>query len=209
MICRICALDSKKVRDAVEIALLEGDGMIFQSKREELMAQFPEYAEKIGMISDQDCSLHFNFHQTISRLPKAREITAEDPAAKNGASLASDIGKDEAAVLYEVLNAQAATFNVLNTRIVNQIKDAEKEDGTKLLLHPTTIQFYKEVADSVRATVRAIGDLNLSLNGQKDSSLDGLLALAKVLDGSRNKEEQAKTHPQDNPADGTTTMFDD
>lgn len=207
MTCKICALDSKKVRDAVEIALLKNSGTLFAKDKEELALQFPEYEAKIREITDQDCDMHFNFHQTIARMPKTEKT---EPAAKNNASLAGDIGKDEAAVLYEMLNAQAATFNALNTRIVNQIKDAEKEDGTKLLLHPTTVQFYREIADSVRATVRAIGDLNTALNGQKDGSFDGLMALAQALNGSRASSTlEVKTHPQDNPEDGTTTMFDD
>ena len=113
-------------------------------------------------------------------------------------------------MLYEILNAQAATFTLLNNRIANQIKDTEQEDGTKMLLHPQTILFYKETADSIRATVRAIGDLNVALNGQKDGSLDGLMALAAALNSSREKAtSSAKTHPKDNPEDGTTTMFDD
>ena len=211
MICRICAIDSKKVRDAVEIRLLEGHGSLFMRDKEELASEFPEYAEKILMITDNDCSMHFNFHQQISRVPRTKvETPTEDKAAKNGVSLAADIGKDEAAVLYEVLNAQAATFTLLNNRLAMHIKDSDKEDSTKLLVHPGTTQFYKELADSIRATVRAIGDLNVALNGQKDGSLGGLLALADALNSSREKVTgSVKTHPQDNPEDGTTTMFDD
>lgn len=214
MNCKICSIDSQAVRDAIEFALLKNSGTLFDSDREELYAAFPEYAENIAKITDNDCNIHFNFHQRISRVPqpkKAIEPAASDKAIKNGVSLAADIGKDEAEVLYEILNAQAATFTLLNNRIANQIKDAESEDGTKMLLHPQTIQFYKETADSIRATVRAIGDLNTALNGQKDGSLDGLMALAAALNGARANAAAGtvKTHPLDNPEDGTTTMFDD
>ena len=211
MICRICAIDSKKVRDAIEIELLKNQGTLFRTDVEKLCAQFPEYAEKIMSLTDNDCSLHYNFHQSISRIPQVKNVVkTEEAKDRNGASLASDIGKDEAEVLYEVLNAQAATFTLLNNRIAMQIRDAEHEDGTKLLLHPNTAQFYKETADSIRATVKAIGELNLALNGQKDGALDGLMALAKALDSSRKGAdgESKKTHPLDNPEDGTTTMFD-
>lgn len=212
MNCKICSIDSQVVRDAIEFVLLRNSGTLFESDREELCATFPEYAENIAKITENDCNIHFNFHQRISRVPqpkRAIEPATNEKAAKNGVSLAADIGKDEAEVLYEMLNSQAATFTLLNNRIANQIKDAENEDGTKMLLHPQTIQFYRETADSIRATVKAIGDLNVALNGQKDSSLDGLLALAAALNSSRaNATPNVKTHPQDNPEDGTTTMFD-
>lgn len=212
MTCKICAIGSKKVRDALEIKLLEGQGTLFMDDKEELALEFPEFAKEIRALNDQDCSLHFNFHQSISRVPKVKlpSEKLEEPKKNCGASLAEDIGKDEADTLYEVLNAQAATFTLLNNRIAMQIKDAEKDDGTKLLLHPSTTKFYGELADSIRATVKAIGELNVALNGQKDGSMDGLLALAAALNSSRAAatEPVVKTHPLDNPDDGTTTMFD-
>lgn len=211
MNCRICSIDSQEVKDAIEFALLRNSGTLFESDKVELIEQFPEYEKAINAVTDNDCGMHFNFHQRISRVPSIRKTNepADPKAGKNGVSLAADIGKDEAEVLYEVLNAQAATFTLLNNRIINQIRDAEKEDGTKMLLHPQTIQFYRETADSIRATVKAIGELNVALNGQKDGSLDGLLALAAALNSSRaNATPNVKTHPQDNPEDGTTTMFD-
>ena len=213
MTCKICLIDNSKVRDAIEVALLGGQGMLLNEDKEALKETFPEYAATIEALNENDCSMHYNFHQRISRIPtqKKVEVSEDGGKVKNGVSLAADIGKDEAEVLYEVLNAQAATFTLLNNRIANQIKDAEKEDNTKMLLHPGTIQFYKETAESIRATVRAIGDLNVALNGQKDSSLDGLMALAAALKGSRAAaaDSSKKTHPLDNPEDGTTTMFDD
>lgn len=212
MTCRICSIDSLAVRDAIELSLFNNQGMLFASDKDALAEKFPEYAAKIEALTENDCAMHFNFHQRISRAPQLKCKTTEtsEKKVKDGASLADDIGKDEAAVLYEVLNAQAATFTLLNNRIANQIKDAEKEDNTKMLIHPGTIQFYKETADSIRATVKAIGELNVALNGQKDSSLDGLLALAQALNSSRaNATPSVKTHPKDNPEDGTTTMFDD
>lgn len=212
MMCRICQIDDSKLVEAIEESLLNGQGSLFDSDKEKLKEEFPAYAEKIEMITEQDCSMHFNFHQRICRIPRAKTATEEPSTKKNGASLAEDIGKDEAAALYELLNSQAATFNVLNNRIVRQIRDAENEDGSKLLLHPNTTQFYKEIADSIRATVRAIGDLNVALNGQKDGSLEGLLAVAAALNASRKPDSpqgKERTHPQDNPVDGTTTMFDD
>ena len=209
MVCRICQLNAK-VLEVVEAKLYANGGVLFETDKREIAERFPESGQNVQAITDQDCSMHFNFHQRIARIPAARrEVETGTEAGKN-VSLAQDIGKDEAGVLYELLNSQAATFNALNTRIAKQISKADEEDRTSMLIHPSTMQLYKETADSIRATVRAIGDLNVALNGQKDGSLDGLMALAAALNGSRaNTEAKKQTHPQDNPEDGTTTMFDD
>ena len=205
MVCKICLLGGK-VLAAIEAKLYANGGSLFEADVQELVTQFPEQKEALETIREQDCNIHFNFHQKIARTPTERE---PKEAGKN-LSLAEDIGKDEAEVLYELLNSQAATFNVLNTRIAKQIAKADEDDRTSMLIHPNTMQFYKETADSIRATVRAIGDLNVALNGQKDGAQEGLFALAAAIAGAREPKEAKKvTHPQDNPEDGTTTMFDD
>ena len=211
MTCKICQMGNAKLVEAIEEKLLAGAGSLFLEDKKELQGKFPEFADKIDALTDKDCELHYNFHQRICRVPRVVVKTEEAAQSKENKSLADDIGKDEAAVLYEMLNEQAATFTLLNNRIANQIKDTEKEDGSKLLLHAGTTQFYKELADSIRATVRAIGELNVSLNGQKDGSLEGLKALAGALVSSRTtlNSPQVATHPQDNPEDGTTSMFAD
>ena len=210
MTCKICQMGNAKLVEAIEEKLLASAGSLFLEDKKELQSKFPEFVDKIDALTDRDCELHYNFHQRICRVPRVVVKVEEAAQPKENKSLADDIGKDEAAVLYELLNEQAATFTLLNNRIANQIKDTEKEDGSKLLLHAGTTQFYKELADSIRATVRAIGDLNVSLNGQKDGSIEGLKALAGALFASRGTETpKVSTHPQDNPVDGTTTMFDD
>lgn len=139
-------------------------------------------------IDSNMCSIHFNFHQSIASTEKEEDDDAS--------SLASDVGKDEADVLYQMLTEQAATFTGLNNKINKAITEHDG-DMTTLFINPNTAQFYKDLGEGMRATVRELRELNVSLNGKKDGALDGLRALAQAL------------QPTAVPATMATTEYDD
>lgn len=223
MQCKICALSNSDLIDDIERALLE-TGALLNSTKERLKEQYPQYADEIQKITDQDCRIHFNFHQRITRaaraLPTAEEQAVLDNNAshsqntssvkagrRNTATLAGDIGKDEAEVLYELLNSQAATFNALTARINEAVTECE-HDMNVLVIHPETINFYNALTQSMRLTVRELRDLDVAKNGEKDGAAEGLKALAMMLapNASPGSATNALSISED---EMTTKEFDD
>lgn len=229
MQCKICALSNSNLIDDIERALLETKGALLNSAKERLKEQYPQYADEIQKITDQDCRIHFNFHQRITRaaraLPTAEEQAVLDDAdargiksdsagtgsKRNTATLAGDIGKDEAEVLYELLNSQAATFNALTARINEAITECE-HDMNVLVIHPETINFYNALTQSMRLTVRELRDLDVAKNGEKDGAAEGLKALAMMLapnSNSNNANPGATSTSSISEDEMTTKEFDD
>ena len=200
MSCKICSITNGKLRQAIENDLIQFDGTLSQSTKAKLCTEFPEQAAVIDTISAKDCEMHFNFHQVIGRSAQACSIPVVDEESPS-TSLAGDVGKDEAGVLLDLLNTQYATFTAMTNKINGAIKQAKAEELTGLLINPGTAQFYKELGDSVRATVRELRELNAAINGRRDGALEGLKALAVALHGKQTDETAAD--------ELTTTMFDD
>ena len=203
MSCKICSITNGKLRQAIEEILIQYEGTFPPRTKTKLKGEFPEFAALVESISVHDCEVHFNFHQAIGRSALPSSIVRPEETAPS-TSLASDVGKDEAEILLELLNTQYATFTALTNKINGAITRAKAEELTGLLLNPGTAQFYKELGDSVRATVRELRELNTAVNGKQDGALEGLKALAGAL--SANQNRPAIAEPVD---DQTTNMFDD
>ena len=208
MSCKICSIINGKLRQAIEDALIQFDGTIPASIKNKLCEEFPEHNDALENINAHDCEVHFNFHQAIGRsvckLATSSNTGAEE--THQSSSLAGDVGKDEAEILLELLNTQYATFTAITNKINGAIKRAKVDELTGLLINPGTAQFYKELGDSVRATVRELRELNTAVNGKQDGALEGLKALAGALSANRTSAVAAVAAPVD---DMTTTMFDD
>lgn len=201
MSCKICSITSGKLRQALEDALIQFDGTLPQNTKAKLCETYPEFVGTLDSITAHDCEIHFNFHQSVGRCTQARSIPATEDEVKTS-SVANDIGKDEAEVLLDLLNTQYATFTAITNKINNAITRAKADEMTGLLINPGTAQFYKELGDSVRATVRELRELNTAINGKQDGSLEGLRALAAAF-GAGQVASGAVADEQ------TTTMFDD
>lgn len=202
MSCKICSITNGKLRQALENALVQFDGTLPQNTKAKLCTEFPEFAESLDSISAHDCEMHFNFHQAIGRSAQSFSITTPDDVDQKSSSLAGDVGKDEAEILLDLLNTQYATFTAITNKINGAIQRVKTDELTGLLINPGTAQFYKELGDSVRATVRELRELNTAVNGKQDGALEGLKALAGALTANRPGEAAAAD-------DQTTTMFDD
>lgn len=196
MSCRICSITNGKVRQAIEDALVQFDGAFPNSVKAKLCEEYPEFVQTLSSIDAHDCEMHFNFHQAAGRSAQSCSIALPEES-QQGTSIASDVGKDEAEILLDLLNTQYATFTALTNKINNTIVRATPGELTGLLVNPGTAQFYKELGDSVRATVRELRELNAAINGKQDGSLEGLKALALALGGNQSVAEQ------------TTAAFDD
>lgn len=194
MTCTICSIRKVELKRTVEQFLEQNNGVLSSENKNALKAQFPDDVEVIDGINAQDCSIHWNFHQTITREAEANIVVKEG----NNSTLAADVNKDEGFALYELLNNQAATFNCLSRKIDKTIEKAE--DAKDIMFNPNVLQFYRDTADSIRATVRELKDLNTAVNGNGDSSLEGLKALAVALTvnkGPVSKEQQMTTDEYD------------
>ena len=196
MSCKICSITSGKLRQAIEDALVQFDGTLPQNTKAKLCESYPEFAEVLDGITGHDCEIHFNFHQAVGRCAQPYSIV-ETEEGERPASIAKDVGKDEAEVLFDLLNTQYATFTALTNKINNAITRAKADEMTGLLVNPGTTQFYKELGDSVRATVKELRELNTAINGKQDA-LEGLKALAAAFGGGGTVADEQ-----------TTTMFDD
>lgn len=204
MSCKICSITNGKLRQALEDALIQFDGTLPQNTKAKLCTEFPEFATALDAISAHDCEIHFNFHQAAGRSAQSCSILAgasEDEVTKSS-SLAGDVGKDEAEILLDLLNTQYATFTAITNKINGAIQRVKTDELTGLLINPGTAQFYKELGDSVRATVRELRELNTAVNGKQDGALEGLKALAGALTANQPTSSTAADEQ-------TTDMFDD
>lgn len=198
MSCIICKLRNAKLRELIEQGLEKGEGSISQADLNTLKNEFPD-EESLDALTAQQSRIHWNFHQTIKR---EAVVAVVEEAAEEAPSLTKDVNKDEANVLYELLNNQAATFNLLSKKINGAIEQHNNELNN-MIINPNTIQFYKETADSIRSTVRELRELNASVNGAKDGATEGLKALAAALSPKR-----ADQNDMTEPKDLTTDMYD-
>lgn len=181
--CNICSINSRAVRNRIEQYLAESGGFLSIDTKESLIKEFPEFEAAIYKITAKDCEIHYGFHQSIvAALP--RDMLELDE------TLAKDVGKTEAEILYQLLCQQAATMTALTNKINDQL---QLLDGplNGLFINPATADFYDRLGDSMRRTVEQIDKMNMNLNGKKDGALDGLMALAKALHGNDSDAEQS------------------
>lgn len=199
MYCNICKIDKLALRTRIENLLEVNSGILTDKDKADLIAEFPDQKEAIQKITDQDCNMHWNFHQSIMREPIHAAVVNEK--MPKGESLAGDIQKDEAFVLYEMMNTQAATFNLFTKKINTALMD-EDADVSGIIVNPNTSMLYKEIGESLRATIREIRGMNVEVNGSKSGSNEGLKALAKAILGGKDTPEEKEEE------DLTTKEFD-
>ena len=175
MSCIICSLDAK-LRADVEKCLSAHGGILSTSDKKDLSAKYPEQDKVIMGITDTDCKMHWNFHQADAHEPQHYENDDKDSKS----SIAADTGKDEGEVLFDMLNKQAATFNMLTRRINEALEDKEK-DLSSMIINPANAQLYLDTGESIRKTVESIRDLNIAVNGSKNGASEGLKALVGAI----------------------------
>lgn len=215
--CTICKIKNVALVEEIERRLNTNAGSLTDKDKKELIQNFAseptEEAAKLEAVINgltlNECSLHWNFHQAVAIAPP--EMTVEDGAANtsdtdNGeqtgvrkpmGSLAADVGKSEAAVLYGLLGKQMATFNALTNRMNETLAalGESDEDKTQALsipvIHPSVATFYNELAGSIRATTKEIRELNAAVNGQANPAMEGLKALAIAIHGAPSNSTPA------------------
>lgn len=181
MKCSICSIKDAQLKAEVENLILDNNGFLSDENKNKLRGRFPDSVQDIDSINDNDCNIHWNFHMSIARQTE-----------ENLKSIAKDVDRDEATILYEVLNEQAATLKGMSKKVNTKISRDE-------IISTNDSQFYLQIAESIRLTVREIRELNSSINGSKSSALEGLKALACAL----KPEEDRKFM-----GDQTTDKFD-
>lgn len=191
MICKICGLQDQKALADVEAALHAGKGRLSKSAKSKLAEKHKSLQGVIEELTEQDCQLHYLFHQGYTRTSDKGSIETEK-------TLASDVGRSEADILYDILNAQAATLKLMQKRINETLQDSCQLNV--MIIHPETAAFYNSLAGNIRATVKELRELNTAVNGVKDNSLEGFKLFAQAIQGIR---EQSKDEP-----DMTTKEFD-
>ena len=200
MKCTICSIDNKELRGEIEALLEQNSGCLSTKEKQELKVKYNSEKEiaQIDAITDNDCTVHWNFHQVIQReiphgIQDSKDIlesTEASKADKGGFSLADDIDKDEAQILYEVIAAKAATFKALSNKINATIKNTQAENLQGMIINPGTVEFYLGVSKSLRDDVHELNSLNSSINGSKSSALEGLRALHDAISVSSEPVDQ-------------------
>ena len=214
--CTICKIKNVALVEEIERRLNTNAGSLTDRDKKELVQNFAsepteeaaKLEELITKLTPNECSLHWNFHQAVAIAPP--EMTVEDGAANTSdindeqtsvrkpmGSLAADVGKSEAAVLYGLLGKQMATFNALTNRMNETLAalGESDEDKTQALsipvIHPSVATFYNELAGSIRATTKEIRELNAAVNGQANPAMEGLKALAIAIHGAPSNSTPA------------------
>lgn len=202
MACIICSLKNVELQNDIERLLDINQGTVNEDQKKELKAKYPEDAETICKISDQEFLMHWNFHQCSSYLPaavKPNEVAeGEQPKSK---SLRDDIGKSEASVLYDLMSKQMETFNRL-THKINAAIDNEETDVSHIIVNPVVCEFYAGLGSSIRSTVKELRELNDTVNGKTNGSLEGLKAIAVAI------SQPLSSVPENERADMSTDKFD-
>ena len=220
--CAICKIKNAALVEEIERRLNTNAGSLTDQDKKELIQNFAseptEEAAKLEALIDKltpnDCSLHWNFHQAVAVTPPEMSVESFDDTdgdsnstdssadkqtnvRKPMGSLAADVGKSEAAVLYGLLGKQMATFNALTNRMNETLAalGESDEDKTQALsipvIHPSVATFYNELAGSIRATTKEIRELNAAVNGQANPAMEGLKALAIALHGTPSNSTAA------------------
>lgn len=210
MKCSICSIGNKELLQEIEYLLEINNGILSNKDKVGLIEKYPAYKNSIEKINDQDCNMHWNFHQSVDRPVEIFAQTqftgsqTNDAEKTTIASLTADIAKDEATILYEVLNTQAATFRCLDKKIKKAIEKVNvDEDMSQIVVNPSTVEMYNDITSSIRNTVREIREMNKELNGKGEDPLAGMKALAAALTyGSSQK-------PENKLEDMSTKEFDD
>lgn len=217
MKCAICSIGNKELLQEIEYLLEVNNGTLHNKDKIDLIEKYPAFKAAIEKITDQDCSMHWNFHQSVDRpveiFGQPKSTSEENPEEKPSvSSLTADIAKDEATILYEVLNAQAATFRCLDRKMKRAIEKAgsDEEGMSQIIINPNTVTMYNEMASSIRGTVREIREMNKELNGKGEDPLAGIKALAVALTASRPASSSVPPEGNSEPeGDMSTKEFDD
>lgn len=178
MECRICKINNKDMLREIESKLEQSGGILSSKDKKELTEKYidEESFKLINSLTDDECEIHLNFHMS----PDYEVPLAVSPAKnETTSSLTKDINKDEATVLYKLMTTQAATFNLITNKINKEIKDADSLQ--ELGLPNNFLALYKDTAQSIRDTAKAIKEINADINGSKSGALEGLKALANAL----------------------------
>lgn len=187
MECRICRIKNKDLLIDIELRLEKSGGILSSQDKKELTTKYTseEEVKLINSLTDDECGIHYNFHMS----PAYDVPTSIGPSQEQAApSLAKDINKNEATVLYNLLTTQAATFNLITNKINKELKDA---DGLQELGIPNNLlALYKDTAQSMRETARTIKEINADVNGSKSGALEGLKALAQALRSDESEDKK-------------------
>ena len=215
--CTICKIKNVALVEEIERRLNTNAGSLTDKDKKELVQNFAseptEEAAKleavINGLTPNECSLHWNFHQAVAiappEMPDADDATSTsdtDAGEQTGVrkpmgSLAADVGKSEAAVLYGLLGKQMATFNALTNRMnetLAALGDSDEDKAQALsipVIHPSVATFYNELAGSIRATTKELRELNAAVNGQANPAMEGLKALAIAIHGAPSNSTAA------------------
>ena len=215
--CTICKIKNVALVEEIERRLNTNAGSLTDKDKKELIQNFAseptEEATKleavINGLTPNECSLHWNVHQAVAITPPEMPIEDDttntsdaDAGEQTGVrkpmgSLAADVGKSEAAVLYGLLGKQMATFNALTNRMnetLAALGDSDEDKAQALsipVIHPSVATFYNELAGSIRATTKEIRELNAAVNGQANPAMEGLKALDIAIHGAPSNSTPA------------------
>lgn len=195
MSCVICSLTNVALQNDIERLLDANHGVVPEDQKKALKEKYPEDAQLICSISDQEFLMHWNFHQVSSYVPAQVKETAEGEKSK---SLRDDIGKDEASVIHDLMSKQMETFNRLSRKI-NAAIDDEDSNVSHAIINPVTMEFYNRLTSSIRANVKELRELNDTVNGKSNGSLEGLKAIALAI------SQPLDSYKKDGEADDMST----
>lgn len=200
--CKICRLKNKELLRELESHLEQSKGILSEPAKIKLLEKYPEEADIVSNLSEDDCSIHFNFHMAPSYDISITDVSEEETPRE---SLTKDINKDEASVLFDLAKKQSATFNLITNKLNKGLQGSE--DLTELAMPTSFLVLYRETADSIRSTFKLIKEMNADINGSKSGSLEGLKALAKALRPADESDDADESNLK-GKKDLTTDQYD-
>lgn len=215
MACLICSLKNIKLRNEIERRLDINAGILSDMDKKELREDpdFVNDIEVINKLTNQECELHWNFHQSSGFAPCSIDFPRDDEPqggkleTAKPKSIKDEIGRNEAVVLYDLMSKQMETFNCLSKKINSALSDSES-DLTCAVVNPVMLDFYKNLTADIRDAVKAIKELNSAVNGEKSGSLEGLKAIAVALTSPLPNQNAAIAGVQVGAKDLSTDEYD-
>ena len=205
MSCLICSLKNVALQNEIERRLDINAGYLTEDDKKELKANpaFSDSIDTINKLTQQECEVHWNFHQASGFAPSSigsqRALAATDESSAEPAkprSIRDEIDRDEASILYDLTAKQMTTFNALSRRINSTLVDSDS-DLTCAFVNPVILEFYKNLTSDIRDNIKVMKDLNQAVNGEKSGSLEGLKAIAVAISSPLQNQQGGVVEAKD------------
>lgn len=195
--CAVCThVDRADIENAILSMTSSKDSMTLESISERFEVPLEDLKMHAvfhtPLVSEEDLE-SAPLYSTALDQPRDESELLGEPAEpmKPKSSLARQMRLRETDMLTEVSNEYMVTLKSMGRRLnrliaVQEVLGEDDDQALRLskLLTRPMVDLYIGLGGEIRANVKAVADIERAINGPKDSTSTGLLALAEAIKGS-------------------------